>query len=90
MLTWPTKRSAETLDFTLNWGAPLAGDTISSSTFVFLDAQGASITTQTKTATKTIVWVAGGTAGAVVRLRNTCVSVAGRTFQVDVALPISA
>jgi hypothetical protein len=87
--TLPSKRMSETLDYTFNWTDALNGDTIASSVFSFLDAQGATITTQTSTTKKSTVWIAGGIAGATVRVKNVITSVAGRVFESDASLQIT-
>ena len=74
-----TKDPDAVLDYSVDWSAWLGGDEIASSEWRL--EQGALIekVTDTKTATKTTVWLRGGQAGTTYLVNNRIVTAGGRT-----------
>lgn len=73
----PDKDPAAVLDYDIDWGAWLGGDTIATSDWVV----GSGITSGAKSKTNTVVtiWLSGGTAGTTYALKNTITTAGGRT-----------
>lgn len=65
------------LDYTVDWGAWLDGDTIATSDWVVPD--GITEDAATNTTTSATIWLSGGTEGAAYRIVNRIVTAAGRT-----------
>jgi TRAP-type uncharacterized transport system substrate-binding protein len=72
-----TKDPDAILDYAVDWGRWLAGDTIAAS--VWLVPTGLTNVSETNTATKAIVWLSGGSAGVTYTVTNRITTAAGRT-----------
>jgi len=77
---WPVKQFEKdpnsTLDYHINWGTWLAGDTISTSTWAV--PTGLVKVSDSKTSTLTTIWLSGGTVGGGYSVVNAITSAAGR------------
>tara|TARA_R110000772_G_scaffold264529_1_gene385170 strand:+ start:221 stop:502 length:282 start_codon:yes stop_codon:yes gene_type:complete len=70
------------LDYTEDWTAQLAGDTISSSTWVLgTGEQDLTIDSESETTTSTTVWLSGGLLHREYEVTNIIVTSGGRTEQ---------
>ena len=84
MSSWPPKDPDEVLDYTVNWRKPgneclVAGETISTSTVVV--AEGTVVVDSTDDDGSIVtIWLSGGTAGEVCRIRNHITTSAGRKY----------
>jgi hypothetical protein len=85
-LSWPFKDPDEVLDYQIDWSARLAGDTISSSSWIVPD--GITKNRDSATDTSTTVWLSGGTEGAALSLTNRIVTAGGRMMDQSVVLKI--
>ncbi len=65
------------LDYSVDWSQWLAADTISTSNWTV--PTGLTQVTSTNTATKTTVWLSGGTLGTVYTIKNIVTTSGGRT-----------
>jgi len=65
------------LDYVIDWGTWLAGDTIITSTWTA--ETGITAVSDTETATTATVWLSGGTAGSDYNVVNRIVTALGRT-----------
>lgn len=65
------------LDYAVEWGAWLAGDTISASSWD-VETGDVVIASDTIIADKAVVWLSGGTPGTTATVRNRITSLAGR------------
>jgi hypothetical protein len=86
VLAWPNKDPDEILDYIVDWTARLAGDTIISS--VFTVPVGITQNSAAFTATKTTVWLSGGTLDSVYEVLNRVVTLGGRTMDQTVKIRI--
>jgi hypothetical protein len=86
MLTWPTKSPGEVLDYAIDWTVPLAGDTITKSTWIVP----ASITKvkDSRNGNVCTVWLAGGKMDERLLIINRGETTAGRTIEQHVKLRI--
>jgi len=103
-LKWPAKDEDEVLDYSLNWFARLAGDTIATSTWflpvgVTLVHDSDLIRTGGPTNeptewdqpdSATVIWLSAGTNGEHYALLNRIVTAGGRTMDQTVKLPMKA
>ncbi len=87
-LIWPPKDPDEVLDYKIDWTARLDGDTILTSTWVV--PAGITKNSDSHTTTASLVWLSGGTLGAVLELINRIITTAGRTMDQTVKLKIKA
>jgi hypothetical protein len=83
-LQWPPKDPAEVLDYSMDWKARLATDTISTSTWTV--PSGITKNTDSFAATATTIWLSAGVLGKTYILTNTIVTAGGRTMDQSVAL----
>lgn len=89
MLFWGAKDPSEILDYDIDWAARLAGDTIVSSTWSFVDTDGALvINSNSFLATLTKVFVSVGTLNYSYVLQNTVTTANGDTEIERVTLPV--
>jgi len=65
------------LDYVVDWGTWLAGDTIVTS--IWTAETGITVVSDTKTATTATVWLSGGTAGSDYNVVNRITTTMGRT-----------
>lgn len=86
-LNWPPKSPGETLDYTINWGLPLAGDTITGSSWTISDSSLVD-NHDSFTSTSATIWLEGGTNNANYSLTNTITTAGGRTFDQIVLLSV--
>lgn len=70
------KDPEDTLDYTIDWGPWLAGDTINTSVWVV--AAGLTEDSDTNSTTAATVWISGGTPGGVYPVTNRITTTAGR------------
>lgn len=87
------KRAAEVKDYGFDWSDRLlvngvAGDTISTSTWVV--ETGITKDSDTDTDTTTTIWLSGGTAGVEYTLTNRVVTTQGRTHERSFLVTITA
>lgn len=87
-LSWPARDPGEVLDYEVNWAKWLAGDTIASSLFTFVQQAGLVIQSQDKTATTSIVWLTGGSSGQQAILKCYITTAGGRTKDTLVSIVI--
>jgi hypothetical protein len=71
------KDPSATLDYTLDWGAWLASDTIATS--IWSVPTGLTLERSEFTQTQAIAWISGGVVGASYAVTNTITTVGGRT-----------
>ncbi len=87
MARWESKRPNEVRDYTVDWTAWLAGDTIATSA---VTVNGVTLNSTTNTATSVKVWLSGGADGATATVTNTITTAGGRTetevFTLQIAL----
>lgn len=89
-LIWTPKTPAQVVDYEVNWTTQLAGDTIATSSFAFVTAAGLSKQSESHDATRSTIWLTGGTGGATAFLTCTITTSGARTFVEEIALPISS
>ena len=87
------KRAAEVKDYKIDWSDRLlvngvAGDTISTSTWVV--ETGITKDSDTNTTTSTTIWLSGGTAGVEYTLTNRVVTAQGRTHEESFLVTITS
>lgn len=82
--TWPTKDPSETLDYTINWSALLAGDTIATSTFAV--PTGLTLSSSSNTTTTSTAWISGGSWDRTYTITCTITTAGGRTYQRSASL----
>lgn len=75
------------LDYSIDWSAWLAGDTISTLTVTAITA-GITVDSSSHTATTATAWISGGTVGSNYDIRFRVVTVAGRTDDRTITLII--
>ena len=81
MLTWSSKDPDEVLDYTHEWTARLAGDTITGTpTATVIGGNVVRDSTSTTNGIQT-VWLSGGTEGTQCLIELQCSTTGGRTFQ---------
>jgi uncharacterized phiE125 gp8 family phage protein len=88
-IKWTVKDPDETVDYAHDWSATLAGDTISTSLFELVTDAGLTIDSQSNSDTTSTVWLSGGTAGQVARLKCAITTAGGRTFDELFTLPVT-
>jgi hypothetical protein len=81
---WPNKDPDEVLDYGIDWSLRLAGDTISTSTWIV--PPGITMQTNSKTATTTTIWLSAGVLDQTYEILNRIVSAGGRTMDQTVQL----
>jgi hypothetical protein len=74
-----TKDPDAVLDYSVDWSAWLSGDQIAMSTWLLEEGAVIEQVSDTKTATKTTVWLRGGQNGTTYLVTNRIVTVGGRT-----------
>lgn len=74
-----TKDPDAVLDYSVDWTAWLGGDEIDSSEWLLEQCAQIEVASDSKTATKTAVWLRGGNAGATYLVTNRIVTAGGRT-----------
>jgi hypothetical protein len=72
-----TKDPDAILDYAVDWSRWLAGDAIAASLWIV--PAGLTKVTESKTATKAIVWLSGGSEGQTYTVTNRITTAAGRT-----------
>ncbi len=77
-LRWPDKDPGEKLDYSMDWTAWLAGDTIAASSWTVPAGITQTTPDPSFTATTTTIWLAGGTVGKTYELTNTVTTAGGR------------
>ena len=87
-LTWPSKDPDEVLDYSIDWSARMANDSIVASSFIVAPGANVAIVANSYSNTMTTVWLAAGTAGRVAKVTNHVVTAAGREFDQSVSLTI--
>lgn len=87
-LTWPSKDPSEVEFYGIDWTQRLAGDGIATSVFSLADAQGVTIVSQSNTPTGSTVQLSGGTDGQTAQILCTITTVAARTLEETIFLPI--
>ena len=84
---WTTPKDPnEVLDYSIDWTGPLAGDTIATSTWTV--PAGLTSGADSKTDTRTTVWLSGGTENASYELLNRITTAGGRTRDLTCVLKI--
>ena len=74
-----TKDPDAVLDYSVDWTTWLGGDEIASSEWLLEEGAEIEVASDSKTATKTTVWLRGGNAGATYLVTNRIVTAGGRT-----------
>jgi hypothetical protein len=87
--SWPSKDPGETLDYTINWAAPLGTDTITNSVWAVSDTSLVE-TDSSMTATTATVWLSAGTLNQTYSVKNTITTAAGRVFDQTVNIKIAS
>lgn len=87
------KRVAEVKDYRIDWADHLlidgvAGDTISTSTWIV--ESGLTKDSDSKTSTTTTAWLSGGTAGVEYTATNRVVTAQGRTYEQSFLVTVTA
>jgi hypothetical protein len=89
MKVWIKEDPNDVADFTLDWTSELAGDLITASEWLEIEA---GITTDSRpdtfTSTSTTIWVGGGTMGQTYSLTNRITTAGGRIFDQTVELRV--
>ena len=88
MLAWPPKYAREVLDYTVDFTARLAGDTIASATVTLPTPAGLVVGVISNTSTTVTVWLSGGTPTQAATALVAVVTAAGRTIDIEVQLYI--
>lgn len=94
-LSWPAKAPHERLDYEVNWAKWLTGpdggvaDSIASSLFTLIEPGGLTIESQDKTATKSTLWLTGGTSGSHALLLCEITTAGGRVKDTTVSIAIT-
>jgi hypothetical protein len=83
-----TKDPDAILDYSVDWSSWLAGDEISSSEWLLEEGTAIEKASDSKTATKTTVWLRGGNAGTTYLVTNRIVTVAGRTDDRSISVKV--
>lgn len=79
MATWATAKDPdEVKDYAVDWTARLAGDTITTSTWIVPD--GIVKDSDTNTTTDTTIWLSGGTLGTTYEFVNRVQTAGGRVY----------
>ena len=76
----------EDQDYSVDWSSYLGTDTISTSTWTI--PTGLTGGAESKTATTTTVWLSGGVGGQEYEVLNEITTVAGRTYQKTLVIPV--
>ena len=76
----------ETRDYSVDWSTYLGTDTISTSTWTV--PTGLTGGTESNTATTATVWLSGGVGGQEYEVLNEITTVAGRTYQKTLVIPV--
>lgn len=90
-LQWPAKGPGETKDYSIDWTAQLAGDTIVSSAWAITLTDGLLVVATpgpSNTSTKTTNWFMAGTIGKTYEVQNTVNTADGRVLVQSVDLPV--
>lgn len=87
-IVWPTKTTAEKLDYQVDWADRLAGDTIATSGFTLDTQAGLTKTDDSTEGATATTWLEGGTGGLVGKLTNTITTAGGRSMVEEISLPI--
>lgn len=87
-LSWDAKDPDEVLDYTIDWTARLAGDTIAASTWVV--PAGITKDSDSFTTTGTVIWLSAGAIGEAYELTNRIDTAGGRTMDQTVKLKVKA
>jgi hypothetical protein len=85
-MNWPAKDPDANLDYSLDWTAWLAGDTIAASSWVIPD--GLEAGTMTNNDTVATIWLSGGAPGSTYKITNQITTAAGRTDERTVTLRV--
>ena len=88
-LTWPNKDADEVLDYKIDFADLLAGDTISTVTWVIAPS-GLTKQSQSNTTTTATIWLTGGADGTSYTVTCTITTAGGRTFEQAVKIKIKA
>lgn len=80
------KDPSAVLDYSIDWSDWLEGDTISTSTWTV--PSGLSNTSESKTNTKTTVWLSGGAVAQFYTVTNRVVTAGGRTDERSIVIVI--
>lgn len=88
-LSWPSKDPDEVLDYQLDWGDRLDGDTIVSSDWT-ITGTGLTVMLESIAATRTTIWLSGGVLTTEYSLLNRITTTAGRTMDQTVRLKIKS
>ena len=84
MNNWPIKDPDDVLDYSIDWTARLAGDTISSS--IWIVPAGITKDSDSNTDSISTIWLSAGTVGQRYNITNRITTVAGRTIDNTVSL----
>lgn len=87
---WPKKDPEEVLDYSVDWTARLAGDTIASCTATLLSAAGVTIDITSNTTTTTTVWLSGGTIGQTAVVKFHIITGANREMERTISVRIES
>jgi hypothetical protein len=74
-----TQDPSDILDYTVNWGAFLLGDTITTSAWTV--STGLTSVLETNSTTAATIWISGGQAGVSYTVTNTIMTAGGRTAE---------
>ena len=86
---YPSKDPGEVLDYQLDWSKRLAGDIITSSSWVNESNTDIILSNESYANTKTTIWVSGGTSNSSYTLTNTVLTLGDRTLVQSVVLPVA-
>ena len=84
MSQWPHKDPDDVLDYAVDWAERLAGDTISSASWIV--PEGITVDDSSFTGTVATIWLSGGTSGRLYRITSRITTVAGRQMDHAVSL----
>lgn len=83
---WPDKDPSDLLDYSISWSGLLGSDTISTVTWTV--PSGLVSESQSNTATRTTIWLSGGTAGTTYAVACLIVTTGGREFERSASLTV--
>ena len=82
VISLPDRYPEEILDYYIAWDKRLAGDTIISSSFIAQSNSTLIVSANTYSNTSSTVWLSGGTSKTISIVKNTVVTLNGRTMEI--------
>jgi hypothetical protein len=89
-LVWPAKDANDVLDYSIDFGARIGADTISTATFSLATAAGLTLGDDDTTDTTATITISGGTEGSKGKVLCRITTADGQTMDATVSLPVRA